>query len=166
MKRIQQHSSRQICRLAATLLAFAAILPPLAASATGVWDETRYEYDPGTGNLLKKIYPDGHEITYTYHVLSLPKRITYASGKWMERFYNERLQVVSNVYSSANTPSVHDSPNALGTICRTEDSWGLVYDYGIRPYGQLLTNEVVSSPWMNWQLAHAHERFDREAGWS
>ncbi|MBR4171086.1 MAG: hypothetical protein IKR48_05495 [Kiritimatiellae bacterium] len=121
---------------------------------------------PELGNLLKKIYPDGHEILYTYNVLSLPKRITFASGKWMERFYNERLQVVSNVYSSANTPSVHSSPNALGTICRVEDSWGLVYDYGILPYGQLLTNEVVSSTWMNWQLSHAHEQFDREAGWS
>ena len=135
-------------------------------SRSEVWDETRYEYDPGTGDLLKKIYPDGHEILYTYHALSLPKRITYASGKWMERFYNERLQVVSNVYSLANTPSVHSSPNEIGTICRVEDSWGLVYDYGILPYGQLLTNEVVSSPWMNWQLAHAHEKFDREAGWS
>ena len=161
------HLSRQICRrIAATLFAFAAVLSSFAVSADGVWDETRYEYDPGTGDLLKKIYPDGHEIIYTYYETSLPKRITYASGKWMERFYNERLQAVSNVYSSANTPSVHASPNAFGTICRTEDSWGLVYDYGIRPYGQLLTNEVVSSPWMNWQLAHAHEQFDREFGWS
>ena len=34
MKRIQQHPSRQICRhLAVTFLAFAAVLPPLAASA-------------------------------------------------------------------------------------------------------------------------------------
>ena len=161
----RMQKSRQICRrIAATLtIAFAMCA---FQSRCETWDETRYEYDPGTGDLLKKIYPDGHEILYTYHVLSLPKRITYASGKWMERFYNERLQVVSNVYSSVNTPSIHSSPNELGTICRVEDSWGLVYDYGIRPYGQLLTTEVVSSPWMNWQLAHAHGRFDREAGWS
>ena len=32
MKRIQQHPSRQICRrIAATILAFAAVLPPFAA---------------------------------------------------------------------------------------------------------------------------------------
>lgn len=163
----QQHRSRQRCRcLAAILTAFITILPPPAAVAVDEWDETRYEYAPDTGVLLKKIYPDGNKILYTYYARSLPKRITFASGRWKERFYNERLQVVSNVYSSANTPSVHDSPNALGTICRTEDSWGLVYDYEIRPYGQILTNEVVTSPWMNWQLSHAHERFDRESGWS
>ena len=166
MKRFQhKRPSRHICRrIAGFLLAVAAVLP-LAARAE-VWDETRYEYDPRTGDLLKKVYADGHEISYTYYLSSLPKRITYASGKWMERFYNERLQMVSNVYSSVNTPSIHSSPNELGTICRVEDSWGLVYAYGIRPYGQLLTNEVVTSPWMNWQLSHAHERFDRESGWA
>ena len=55
---MKQHPSRQICRrLAATLLAFAAILPPPAARAAGVWDETRYEYDPGTGDLLIGDHP-------------------------------------------------------------------------------------------------------------
>ena len=28
-------------------------------SSYATWDETRYEYDPGTGDLLKKAYPDG-----------------------------------------------------------------------------------------------------------
>lgn len=107
MKRIRQRQiARQICRRIAATLTMAFALCAFQ-SRCETWDETRYEYDPGTGDLLKKIYPDGRGITYTYHVLSLPKRITYASGKWMERFYNERLQVVSNVYSSANTPSVH-----------------------------------------------------------
>ena len=54
-------SSGQICRrIAATLtIAFAMCA---FQSRCETWDETRYEYDPGTGNLLKKIYPDGHQI--------------------------------------------------------------------------------------------------------
>ncbi len=134
----------------------------VARCSTG--DTTHFEYEPATGNLTKKIYPDGHAINYTYHLHSLPKRITYASGRWMERFYNKQLQTVSNVYSSANTPFVSVSPNVLGTICRVEDAWGLVYDYGIRPLNQLLTNEVVTSSWMNWQLVHSHDQYCRETG--
>lgn len=130
------------------------------------WDTTRFEYEPATGNLIKKIYPDGNAINYTYYLYSLPKRITYASGRWIERFYNEQLQTVSNVYSSANTPFVSVSPNVLGTICRVEDAWGLVYGYGIRPLNQLLTNEVVTSSWMNWQLVHSHDQYCRETGLS
>lgn len=136
-----------------------------ALVSTGVnWDETRYVHEPATGLLLKKVYPDGHEINYTYTAWGYPKRITYASGKWMERFYNQRFQTVSNVYSSAITPAVFVSPNELGTITRVEDSDGLVYDYGIRPLNQLLTNEVVTSPWMNWRLDHAHDQYCRESG--
>lgn len=136
-----------------------------ALVSTGVnWDETRYVHEPATGLLLKKVYPDGHEINYTYTAWGYPKRITYASGKWMERFYNQRFQTVSNVYSSAVTPAVFVSPNELGTITRVEDFDGLVYDYGIRPLNQLLTNEVVTSPWMSWDLAHAHDQYGREAG--
>ncbi|MGN0855106.1 MAG: RHS repeat domain-containing protein, partial [Kiritimatiellia bacterium] len=89
---------------------------------------------------------------------------TYASGKWMERFYNHRLQTVSNVYSSVNTPTVSVSPDEWGAITRAEDSGGLVYDYDIHPIHQLLTNEVVTSAWMNWNLGHAHDRYDRETG--
>ena len=91
------------------------------------WDETRYEYEPATGNLLKKIYPDRHQITYTYHHLNLPKRITYASGKWMERNYNNRLQTVATVYSSENTPNIYSTPNEFGTVCKVEDLQGCVY---------------------------------------
>lgn len=130
------------------------------------WDATRFVHDPATGLLLKKIYPDGHEISYGYWAWGLPRRITYASGKWKERFYNERLQTVSNIYSSAGTPAVLVHPNALGTVCRAEDAWGLVYDYGIRPLNQLLTNETVTSSWMSWQLAHSHDQFSRENGLS
>lgn len=130
------------------------------------WDETRYEYEPATGSLIKKIYPDGHEISYTYYDDLLPKRITYASGKWMERNYNSRRHAVSTIYSSQDTPAIYSTPNELGTVCRVEDAGGLIYDYGIRPYGQLLTNEVVSSPWMNWRLAHSYEKYQRESGWS
>ena len=136
-------------------------------SALGeTWDETRYVYEPQTGHLLKKIYPDGHEISYTYHYINLPKRITYASGKWMERSYNDRLQVIATSYSSENTPNLFSTPNEFGTICNVEDSQHLVYDYGIQPLGQLLTNEVVSSPWMNWKLKHTHGLYQRESGWS
>lgn len=67
------------------------------------WDETRYEYEPATGNLTKKIYPDGHQITYTYHYINLPKRITYASGKWMERNYNNRLQTLDKYIFDVGT---------------------------------------------------------------
>ena len=118
----------------------AALFGTLPAHGT-MWDETRFVHDPATGLLKKKIYADGHEINYTHTAWGYPKRITYASGKWMERFYNHRLQTVSNVYSSANTPAVQVSPNELGTITRVEDSGGLVYDYGIRPMNQLLTKE-------------------------
>lgn len=145
------------------LLALADMFCILLAYGT-TWDVTRYVHDPATGLLLKKIYADGHEINYTYTNNGYPKRITYASGKWMERFYNHRLQTVSNVYSSANTPAVFVSPDALGTITRAEDSGGLVYDYGIRPLNQLLTNEVVSSAWMSWRLDHAHDQYCRESG--
>ena len=75
------------------------------------WDTTRFEYEPGTGRLTRKVYADGKAINYTYHYGNLPKRITQASGKWMERFYDGRLNVTSNVYSSENTPDVHIVPN-------------------------------------------------------
>jgi RHS repeat-associated protein len=146
------------------ILCFAFLLSFLAFGKT--WDETRYEYERATGNLIKKIYPDGHQISYTYHYNNLPKRITYASGKWMERNYNNRLQTVSTIYSSENTPNIYSTPNEFGTICKVEDSKGLIYDYGIHPYGQLLTNEVVSSPWMNWVLTHFHGQYQRENGWA
>ena len=68
------------------------------------WDMTRFEYEPGTGRLMRKVYADGKAISYSYHCGNLPKRITLASGKWMERFYDGRLNVTSNVYSSENTP--------------------------------------------------------------
>ena len=68
------------------------------------WDTTRFEYGPGTGRLMRKVYADGKAINYTYHYGNLPKRITQASGKWMERFYDNRLNVTSNVYSVENTP--------------------------------------------------------------
>ena len=68
------------------------------------WDTTRFEYEPGTGRLMRKVYADGKAINYTYHYGGLPKRITRASGKWMERFYDNRLNVTSNVYSVENTP--------------------------------------------------------------
>ena len=141
----------------------AALFGTLPAHGT-TWDETRFVHDPATGLLKKKIYADGHEINYTHTAWGYPKRIASASGRWKERFYNDRLQTVSNVYSSANTPAVQVSPNALGTITRVEDSGGLVYDYGIRPMNQLLTNEVVTSAWMNWRLGHAHDRYCRESG--
>ena len=134
------------------------------AAWCATWDVTRFEYASSTGLPLKKIYPDGHEINYTYFNAGLPKRMTYASGKWKERRYNDRLQTVANVYSSVNTPDVFVSPNELGTIIRAEDAGGLVYDYGIRPLGQLLTNEVVTSPWMNWRLSHSHDQCSRESG--
>ena len=82
------------------------------------WDETRFEYEPETGRLARKVYPDGKAISYTYYCEGLPKRITQASGKWMERFYDSRLNVTSNAYSSENTPDVHVVPNEFGTPIR------------------------------------------------
>ena len=130
------------------------------------WDMTRFEYEPGTGRLMRKVYADGRAIDYTYHCGDLPKRITQASGKWMERFYDSRLNVTSYVYSSENTPDVHVVPNEFGTPIRVADDAGLVYEYGIRPRGQLLTNETVTSPWMDWALGHSHDQFSRETGWT
>lgn len=130
------------------------------------WDMTRFEYEPGTGRLARKVYPDGKVISYTYYCEGLPKRITQASGKWMERFYDSRLNVTSNVYSSENTPDVHIVPNEFGTPIRVADASGLVYEYGIRPKGQLLTNETVTSPWMDWTLGHSRDQFSRETGWT
>lgn len=130
------------------------------------WDTTRFEYEPGTGRLVRKVYPDGKAINYTYHFGELPKRITQASGKWMERFYDNRLNVTSNVYSSENTPDVHIAPNEFGTPIRVSDASGLVYEYGIRPMGQVLTNESVTSPWMDWNLAHSLDPLSRETGWA
>ena len=87
-------------------------------SQTAQWDATRFEYEPGTGRLVRKVYPDGKAISYTYYCEGLPKRITQASGKWMERHYDSRLNVTSNVYSSENTPDVHVVPNEFGTPIR------------------------------------------------
>ena len=129
------------------------------------WDTTRFEYEPGTGRLTRKVYADGKAINYTYHYGNLPKRITQASGKWMERFYDGRLNVTSNVYSSENTPNVHIVPNEFGTPFRVADTAGLIYEYDIRPMEQLLTNEMVTSPWMDWTLGHSHDQFSRETGW-
>ena len=130
------------------------------------WDMTRFEYEPGTGRLVRKVYPDGKAISYAYYCEGLPKRITQASGKWMERFYDSRLNVTSNVYSSENTPDVHIVPNEFGTPLRVADVSGLVYEYSIRSKGQLLTNETVTSPWMDWTLGHSHDQFSRETGWT
>ena len=107
---------------------------------------TRFEHESEMGRLMRKVYADGKAINYTYHYGNLPKRITQASGKWMERFYDGRLNVTSNVYLSENTPNVHIVPNEFGTPLRVSDTAGLVYEYGIRPMGQLLTNETVTSP--------------------
>ena len=154
----------------ATMFRFALVLAALFAcvwQASAVqWDMTRFEYEPGTGRLLRKVYADGKAVSYTYHCGDLPKRITQASGKWMERFYDSRLNVTSNVYSSENTPDVHIVPNEFGTPIRVADDAGLVYEYGIRPRGQLLTNETVTSPWMDWTLGHSHDQFSRETGWT
>ena len=108
---------------------------------------------------------EGHVISYTFYTPDLPRRITQPSGKWKERVYNSRLQMISNIYSSASTPWVSVEPNAFGTAERVEDANGLVYEYGIQPMGQLMTNEVVTSPWMTWTLRHGHDGFSRETGW-
>ena len=130
------------------------------------WDATRFEYDPETGRLMRKIYPGGKTIEFTWHSEGLPKRITQASGKWMERFYDDRLNAVSNVYSSVDTPDVCIVPNEFGTPLRVSDAAGLVYEYDILPSGQIMTNETVTSPWMNWTLGHLHDQYLRETGWS
>jgi len=36
----------------------------VALCAFTTWNETRYEYDPGTGDLLKKAYPDGQGVLW------------------------------------------------------------------------------------------------------
>ena len=130
------------------------------------WDATWFEYDPETGRLMRKTYPDGKTIEFTWHSEGLPKRITQASGKWMERFYDDRLNAVSNVYSSVDTPDVCIVPNEFGTPLRVSDAAGLVYEYDILPSGQIMTNETVTSPWMNWTLGHLHDQYLRETGWS
>ena len=147
-------------------LALAALFACARQAPAVQWDMTRFEYEPGTGRLVRKIYPDGKAIGYTYYCEGLPKRITQASGKWMERFYDNRLNVTSNVYSSENTPDVHVVPNEFGTPIRVADASGLVYEYGIRTKGQLLTNETVTSPWMDWTIGHSHDQFSRETGWT
>ncbi|MBR4613739.1 MAG: RHS repeat-associated core domain-containing protein [Kiritimatiellae bacterium] len=150
-----------MARLFMRALSLLVAIPAFAAT----FDETHFTYEPATGLLVQKTYPDGHSISYTYFDCGLPRRITQASGKWMERAYNDRWQMVSNFYSSADTPWVAVTPNVLGTVERVEDANGLVYDYGIRPMGQLVTNEAASSPWMSWELRHGHDGYSREMGW-
>ena len=99
-------------------LALATLFACVWQASAVQWDETRFEYEPETGRLARKVYPDGKAIGYTYYCEGLPKRITQASGKWMERFYDSRLNVTSNVYSSENTPDVHVVPNEFGTPLR------------------------------------------------
>lgn len=147
-------------------LVFAALFACVWQASAVQWDTTRFEYEPGTGRLVRKVYPDGKTVSYTYHCGDLPGRITQASGKWMERHYDSRLNVTSNVYSSENTPDVQIVPNEFGAPIRVADDAGLVYEYGIRPRGQLLTNETVTSPWMDWALGHSHDQFSRETGWT
>ena len=108
---------------------------------------------------------EGHVMSYTFYTPDLPRRITQPSGKWKERVYNSRWQMISNIYSSASTPWVSVEPNAFGTPERVEDANGIVYEYGIQPMGQLMTNEVVTSPWMTWTLQHGHDGSSRETGW-
>ena len=148
------------------MLMFASLLGWVWQANAEQWDTTRFEYEPGTGRLMRKVYADGKAVSYTYHCGELPKRITLPSGKWRERCYDSRLNVTSNVYSSENTPNVHIVPNEFGTPLRVSDDAGLVYEYGIRPMGLLLTNETVTSPWMDWTLAHSHDQFSRETGWT
>ena len=147
-------------------LYFLSLCGSVQLAAVAGWDTTQFEYEPRTGRLMRKVYADGKAISYTYHCGDLPKRITLASGKWRERHYDSRLNVTSNVYSSENTPNVHIVPNEFGTPFRVSDDAGLVYEYGIRPMDQLLTNETVTSPWMDWTLAHSHDQFSRETGWT
>lgn len=99
-------------------LALATLFACVWQASAVQWDMTRFEYEPGTGRLARKVYPDGKAISYTYYCEGLPKRITQASGKWMERGYDSRLNVTSKVYSSENTPDVHVVPNEFGTPIR------------------------------------------------
>ena len=154
--------ARMAGRFCVFCFAIAGAANPLLAEA---WDETRFEYYPGTELPSRKIFPDGSITSYEYVLGDKPGRITQPSGKWMERIYNSRCQMVSNVYSSANTPCVAVDQNAFGTVERVEDANGLVYGYGILPMGQLLTNEVATSPWMSWTLRHGHDQHSRETGW-
>ena len=108
---------------------------------------------------------EGHVMSYTFHTPDLPRRVTQPSGKWKERVYNSRWQMISNIYSSASTPWVSVEPNVFGTAERVEDANGLIYHYGILPMGQLMTNEIVTSPWMSWTLQHGHDAHSRETGW-
>ena len=86
-------TAKSLYKVLALLVFCGCVLQSLADQ----WDATRFEYDPGTGRLLRKIYPDGKTIEFTWHSEGLPKRITQASGKWMERFYDDRFNAVSNV---------------------------------------------------------------------
>ena len=48
-------------------LALATLFGCVWQSQAAQWDTTRFEYEPGTGRLVRKIYPDGKAISYTYY---------------------------------------------------------------------------------------------------
>ena len=117
------------------------------------WDETRWTYDPATGNLLLKIFADGSVETHTYTADGLPLRTTFPGGRWIENRYdgNRRLAGVSSDDPSCEAEYAYDSFGAILSasgpladafnICYSTkyyDAESDLYYYGYRYYAPSL----------------------------
>ena len=103
------------------------------------WDETRWTYDPATGNLLSKIYADGSVETHTYTADGLPLRTTFPGGRWVENRYdgNRRLAGVSSDDPSCEAEYAYD---AFGRTVASSNAIASA-SYGLAASG-VATNEV------------------------
>ena len=103
------------------------------------WDETRWTYDPATGNLLSKIFADGSVETHTYTADGLPLRTTFPGGRWVENRYdgNRRLAGVSSDDPSCEAEYAYD---AFGRTVASSNAIASA-SYGLVASG-VATNEV------------------------
>ena len=125
------------------------------------WDETRWTYDPATGNLLSKIYVDGSVETHTYTADGLPLRTTFPGGRWVENRYdgNRRLAGVSSDDPSCEAEYAYDAfgetLSASGPLAdafnirystKYYDAESDLYYYGYRYYAPSLHRWLTRDP--------------------
>ncbi|AIL73447.1 cysteine peptidase family C39 domain-containing protein [Vibrio vulnificus] len=84
-------------------------------------NKTTFDYTP-TGELSKKVYPDGSSLTYQYDKGRL-KKVTNARGINKLLHFNDNQQLAKVEYSD-QTPSIEYQYNELGLLSGVKDALG------------------------------------------
>ncbi|MEG0454706.1 MAG: hypothetical protein RR559_05075, partial [Bacteroides sp.] len=130
-------------------------------------DTTRWEYDPVTGLLLKKIYPDGSSEVYDYDVMNRLELVMNGRSTLMTKTYSpltgELLSLVCKDGGTTNTPSISYTYNHLGMVTSVADGAG-IRTFSYNDYAELSGETTQGLVACN--LEYTYDTLGRSFGYS